>query len=131
MSEGSSTLRSLGESASTAFQSLEASAQATAATLQNNEVVDWPLWIFGVGALVALFSVGPITAIVREVLSATREGASAIFRLGKPSYPIGSISEPEDARLRRESRGPYSADRRERLRWSNREGEFTPDAKVD
>ena len=54
MSEGSFTLRTLGERAESAFQSIEATAQSTAATLQNDAVVDWPLWIFGVGARGAL-----------------------------------------------------------------------------
>ena len=90
MSEGPFTLRSLGERAESAFQSIEATAQSTATTLQNDAVVDWPLWVFGVGALVALFFIGPISAIVREVLGALWEGMGALARLAdpKPKTPV-------------------------------------------
>ena len=131
MSEGSFTLRTLGERAESAFQSIEATAQSTAATLQNDAVVDWPLWIFGVGALVALFFIGPISAIVREVLGAIWEGLCGLARLADPKPRPELTNETEDVRLKREGRGPYSTDQRERLRWYNREGEFAPDAKAD
>lgn len=131
MSEGPFTLRSLGERAESAFQSIEATAQSTATTLQNDAVVDWPLWVFGVGALVALFFIGPISAIVREVLGALWEGMGALARLADPKPKPEFIKETEDARLKREGRGPYSTDERERLRWFNREGEFAPGANLD
>lgn len=128
MSEGSFTLRSLGESANSAFQSLEATAQSTAVSLQNDAVVDWPLWIFGVGALAALFFIGPISAIVRGIFGAVWDGLGALTRLAASDR---SPKDTEDARLKREGRGPYSMDERERFRWFNREGEFAPDAKSD
>ena len=130
MSEEPFTLRSLGGSAESAFQSIQATVGSATVTVQNEAVVDWPLWILGLAGFALLFFIRPIFELLAAIAFGIRAGVPMLRDLAGPSNFTGP-SDAADARLRQEGRGPYSTDQRERLRWSNREGEFAPDAKAD
>lgn len=97
------TLREIGEGLK---RSVEETAAVATSSFQNDTVLDWPLWLVALTAVVGIYAASlAVIPVVKFVLWAVL---------------------PRENPTPRE--GP--ADPRERLLWANREGRYSPDPRV-